>query len=233
MADDNMIVFEPRSQDGCLRISEGGVIPTLNTAQGGQRQPCVCFESHDQDARYREMGDVCETVSAKHGTGGGNAPMVVSIGNGQMCNMSMSEVGNTLDCMHDQQAIMIDDTANSGSPKYVVRRLTPLECERLQGFPDGYTDIGDWVDSKGKKRKCSDSARYKALGNSIAIPPWLWVLFRLNKYCEDKTMASLFDGMGGFPLIWSFLNGKENCVWCSEIDEFANAVSQRHFPDDT
>ena len=43
---------------------------------------------------------------------------------------------------------------------YLIRRLTPLECERLQGFPDGWTDIAD----------ASDSARYKALGNSVAIP---------------------------------------------------------------
>ena len=51
--------------------------------------------------------------------------------------------------------------------KSYVRRLTPLECERLQGFPDGWTDIGEWVDSKGKKHKAADSPRYKALGNSI------------------------------------------------------------------
>ena len=47
--------------------------------------------------------------------------------------------------------------------QYIVRRLTPLECERLQGFPDGWTDIGEWTDSKGKVHKEStDSARYKA-----------------------------------------------------------------------
>ena len=60
---------------------------------------------------------------------------------------------------------------NGDMKEYIVRRLTPLECERLQGFPDGWTDIGDWVDSKGKKHKGeSDSPRYKALGNSIALP---------------------------------------------------------------
>ena len=53
---------------------------------------------------------------------------------------------------------------------YKVRRLTPVECERLQGFPDNWTNIGEWIDSKGKKHKESDSPRYKALGNSIAIP---------------------------------------------------------------
>ena len=114
---------------------------------------------------------------------------------------------------------------------YIVRRLTPLECERLQGYPDGWTDIGDWTDTKGKKHKPADSPRYKALGNSIAIPPWLWVLSRLNEYCEEKTMASLFDGIGGFPLIWEFLNGKGSAVWCSEIEEFPIAVTKKRFPE--
>ena len=111
-----------------------------------------------------------------------------------------------------------------------VRRLTPLECERLQGFPDGWTDIGDWVDSKGKTRKTTDSARYKALGNSIALPPWKWVLKRLcAQYERDATMASLFDGIGGFPLIWEQLNGKGSCLWASEIEEFPMAVTKKHF----
>lgn len=110
-----------------------------------------------------------------------------------------------------------------------VRRLTPLECERLQGFPDGWTDIGDYIDTNGKKRKTSDSARYKALGNSIALPSWTWLLERMNRYCRYHTMASLFDGIGGFPLIWETLNGKGSCVWASEIEEFPIAVTKYHF----
>ena len=113
--------------------------------------------------------------------------------------------------------------------EYTVRRLTPLECERLQGFPDGWTDIGDYIDTKGKKRKTSDSARYKALGNSIALPSWVWLLERLNRYCTDHTMASLFDGIGGFPLIWEAINGAGTCLWASEIDEFPMAVTRYHF----
>lgn len=114
------------------------------------------------------------------------------------------------------------------SPK--VRRLTPLECERLQGFPDGWTDIGAWTDSKGKRRETSDAARYKALGNSIAIPPWSWVLKRLCAcYERPATMASLFDGIGGFPLIWERLNGPGTCLWASEIEEFPMAVTRYHF----
>ena len=115
--------------------------------------------------------------------------------------------------------------------KAVVRRLTPLECERLQGFPDGWTDIGEWVDSKGKKHRPSDSPRYKALGNSIALPFWEWMAERMIACCDGPcTMASLFDGIGGFPLVYS----RHGCepVWASEIEEFPIAVTKRHFPDD-
>lgn len=63
---------------------------------------------------------------------------------------------------------------------YVVRRLTPTECERLQGFPDGWTDIGEWTDSKGKKRQTTDGNRYKALGNSFAVPVVRWLGERLQ-----------------------------------------------------
>lgn len=116
--------------------------------------------------------------------------------------------------------------------KWIVRRLTPLECERLQGYPDGWTDIGDWVDFNGKKRQTSDAARYKALGNSIAIPPWKWVLKRIaNFYERDATMASLFDGIGGFPYIWEQFNGKGSCLWASEIEEFPIAVTKKRIGD--
>lgn len=115
-----------------------------------------------------------------------------------------------------------------------VRRLTPLECERLQGYPDGWTDIGDWTDSNGKLHKgSSDSARYKALGNSIALPPWRWVIKRLCGWYErPATMASLFDGIGGFPLIWEQFNGQGSCLWASEVEEFPIAVTKRHFPEE-
>lgn len=112
----------------------------------------------------------------------------------------------------------------------VVRRLTPLECERLQGFPDHWTDLGEWTDSKGKHHKDADSPRYKALGNSIALPPWKWLLKRLcGNYERNATMASLFDGIGGFPLIWEQLNGHGTCLWASEIEEFPIAVTKRRF----
>ena len=111
----------------------------------------------------------------------------------------------------------------------VVRRLTPMECERLQGYPDGWTDIGDWTDSKGKKHKGdADSPRYKALGNSIALPFWEWMAERMVQYIDhDPTMASLFDGIGGFPLVFSRCGCSP--VWASEIEEFPIAVTRLRF----
>jgi DNA (cytosine-5)-methyltransferase 1 len=114
------------------------------------------------------------------------------------------------------------------SKKETVRRLTPLECERLQGFPDGWTDIGDWIDTKGKKHKGdSDAPRYKALGNSIALPFWAWMAERMCAYLKEPTMASLFDGIGGFPLVFSWAGCKP--IWASEIEEFPIAVTKKRF----
>lgn len=115
----------------------------------------------------------------------------------------------------------------------VVRRLTPIECERLQGYPDGWTDIGPWRDSKGKLHKeSSDSARYKALGNSIALPFWFWLLRRISaQYERPAYLGSLFDGIGGFPLCWERCNGKGTALWASEIEEFPMAVTKARFND--
>jgi len=116
--------------------------------------------------------------------------------------------------------------------RQVVRRLTPLECERLQGYPDGWTDIGEWTDSKGKKHKPADSPRYKALGNSIALPFWFYLLRRISaQYERPATLGSLFDGIGGFPLCWERCNGRGTAIWASEIEEFPIAVTKRRFPE--
>lgn len=122
-----------------------------------------------------------------------------------------------------------------------VRRLTPTECERLQGFPDDWTLIGEpeinektgeteyfYIDSQGKKKKVSDSARYKALGNSICTPFWVWMARRIcAQYERNVTMGSLFDGIGGFP--YAFQKVGATPVWASEIEEFCIAVTKKHF----
>ena len=90
--------------------------------------------------------------------------------------------------------------------------IEPVDCitggSPCQGFPDGWTDIGEWIDSKGKKHETVDSARYKALGNSIALPFWFVLLRRISAvYDRPATLGSLFDGIGGFPLCWERCNG--------------------------
>ena len=189
------------------------------------------------------------------GTGMGRERTYIAycIGNGQAHDAQKldKELCKTLNCMVDPMKVCIaavdcrnateasiagalqSNSAHSLNgnnvvrTRYIVRRLTPLECERLQGYPDGWTDIGEWTDSKGKVRQTSDAARYKALGNSIALPPWKWVLKRLCAcYERDATMASLFDGIGGFPYLWDQLNGKGSCLWASEIEEFPMAVTK-------
>ena len=85
-------------------------------------------------------------------------------------------VSYTLATAQDQTMFVPEYDGDS----YVIRRLTPTECERLQGFPDGWTDIGDWEDENGKTRKTTDGARYKALGNSMAVPCMLWIGCRIQ-----------------------------------------------------
>lgn len=127
-------------------------------------------------------------------------------------------------------AVSYESVDGTNCIKKHVRRLTPLECERLQGYPDGWTDIGEWVDSKGKRHDSSDSARYKALGNSIALPFWHWLMRRISaQYVGTPTLGSLFDGIGGFPLCWERINGKGTALWASEIEEFPIAVTKYHF----
>ena len=157
------------------------------------------------------------------------------IGNGQVHQLYLSRKAGSLNCMHDRQLIITTrEREREREMDLHVRRLTPLECERLQGFPDGWTDIGEWTDSKGKAHKeSSDSARYKALGNSIAVPFWFWMLRRISaQYERPATLGSLFDGIGGFPYCWEKCNGKGTALWASEIEEFPIAVTKRRFPEE-
>lgn len=192
------------------------------------------------DARGNGDGKIACTLTGDHESRVTDYTAIV-IATGQGGAETAEDISPTLNCNHEQPIVCHTLRASQNDPHRVdmatypitggePRRFTPLECERLQGYPDGYTDIGSWVDSKGRKRECSDAARYKALGNSIALPPWKWVLKRLCAcYERDATMGSLFDGIGGFLLIWEQLNGAGSCLWVSEIEEFPRAVTRRRF----
>ena len=182
---------------------------TLRASEKGH-QPLV-YENHGVDARIRESGEVSPTVTARYGTGGGNTPLVQEpnevyciVGNiidrqpengGNGCGYQENLAYTITTC--DRHAVFArqrvdefknDDIASTQSARQakdatdlvvesdrqyaqLIRRLTPLECERLQGFPDGWTNIPG----------ASDSARYRALGNSVAIPCVEFIMKSLNE----------------------------------------------------
>lgn len=199
------------------------VSPTLSSSPSGtNRTPTILDMSHACDV-IRDCGGVVSSLQARMETGGNQVPLTYAAS-----GYGGFRVG--IGTLRAEGGDYGGGSENLFVAERSIRRLTPLECERLQGFPAGWTDIGAWTDSKGKLHKeSSDSARYKAMGNSIALPPWKWVLKRLcANYERDATLGSLFDGVGGFPLIWSQLNGVGSVKWASEIEEFPIAVTKRH-----
>lgn len=239
------------AQAGGIGYSEE-VSPTLAAAPSGTNQtPAVVAldMTHACDV-IRECGEQAPSLQARMGTGGNQVPLTyqdvtgtLSPGahsgsyNGQDAYNDMLVCGATPEVAHALRAkascAYREDAETYPVQNMVARRLTPLECERLQGFPDGWTDIGDYTDSTGKKRKTFDSARYKALGNSIALPFWRWMFGRMAAYLPDgATLGSLFDGIGGFPLCWENIHGAGTAIWASEIEPFPIAVTKKHFPEE-
>lgn len=228
------IVVEPVAADLYNATLTGDTAATVTARMGRYGDasgPSVVQQIFDMTHAcdvIRDCGGVAPSLQARMGTGENQVPLTYGIGNGQANEAQgmVTERAQTLNTMHDAQAVMCANPARM----LTVRRLTPLECERLQGFPDGWTDIGDYTDSTGKKRKTSDSARYKALGNSIALPFWRWMFGRMAAYLpEGATLGSLFDGIGGFPLCWEDVHGAGTAVWASEIEEFPIAVTKKRF----
>lgn len=223
------VIFENNGYSG-YRQGSGTLKSSGGDCSRGSENLCVsCLTGWDRQARrvYRDQG-IMPALSARE-VSGQNQQAVLTKGTVAGFNGHKSITGS-IQYREDTAPTLESNMPSNILKEMFVRRLTPLECERLQGFPDGWTDIGDYTDSNGKKKKSSDTARYKALGNSIALPPWRWVLKRLcNQYDRLATMGSLFDGIGGFPLIWEEINGKGSCLWASEIEEFPIAVTKIRF----
>jgi DNA (cytosine-5)-methyltransferase 1 len=205
---------------------------TLRAAEHGH-QPIV-LESNQIHATVSQTG-ICPTLPASMGMGGGYIPMITdrkvfdARGNGDG-KIVPTITGDPQSRITDYTAIANECMIAEKTIRLIVRRLTPVECERLQGYPDGWTDIGEWTDTKGKKHKYADSPRYKALGNSIALPQWFWIAQKMKPYLSTSaTLGSLFDGIGGFPLVWQKAYGNGTARWASEIDEFPIAVTKRRF----
>ena len=236
----------------CLNDQGGNVMGVSHDVSGTLRaqehghQPSILDMSHTCDV-IRDCGEIVPSLQARMGTGGNQVPLTyqdvtgtLSPGahagsyNGQDAYNDMLVCGATPDVAHALRAkancAYREDAETYPVQNMVARRLTPMECERLQGFPDHWTDIGEWRDSKGKLRKPSDSPRYKACGNSIALPFWDFLAKRISaQYLRPVTMGSLFDGIGGFPLVFERHNGKGTARWASEIEEFPIAVTKLRF----
>lgn len=236
---------------GCYETEQAGTITTngcVPNNQGGTAimEPVIPFEgngcrdSHKGDGWSTEQVSYTLNTVERHGVAYGEIessseshPVVVdraAFNQGKNAQFDIKiEETETVPSM-----VARGPHAVAQPVHYRVRRLTPLECTRLQGYPDGWVDIGDWIDSKGKKHKEADAPKYKALGNSIALPFWKWlchnIVNRLKKDGQTTTMASLFDGIGGFPLCWiEATQEKSDVLWISEIEEFSIAVTRHHF----
>ncbi len=260
--------------------------------QGGTM---VLFENHARDARYKER-EVCPTLKASCGTGGGNVPFVLSVDTSHADDVArVDNIAPSLQArdykggknvvyaidrgsfhssenFHHTPSITEDGvcstllasgpsavaTVQPPNTKYRVRRLTPTECARLQGFPDWWADVPqiqemskedylfwgevleNWANIQGtaykpktKKQMTAwynklhtDSAEYKMWGNGVALPMVRYVMAGVAQQ-GAKTMGSLFDGSGGFPLA-SCLQGITP-LWSSEIEPYPIAVTRARF----
>lgn len=221
-------------RSGCSGGGKGALVQTEKSATLSTLQDQTLFQPVVYDARGNGDGKIVPTITGDHENRiidytaiaierkTFNEQSFSHYKESNKCSTLKAKagnIGNGSECLIAEKAI-----------RWIVRRLTPVECERLQGFPDNYTNIGDWTDSKGKKHKYADSPRYKALGNSIALPQWFWLVQRMRPYLKEKpTLGSLFDGLGGFPLVWQRAYGEGTARWASEIEEFPIAVTKRRF----
>jgi DNA (cytosine-5)-methyltransferase 1 len=228
--------------------ADDGTASTLKARDYKDHTDLIVYETHPADSRVKEMGEVCQTVTSRWGTGGGNVPLVQSYSiredakannfsatplevtpalqalrpsvqshhaqtfvahafkvrggceGGGKGYLGSDEKAFTLSVTQDQQ-IAFNVNARPDEMKFeeevsgtltqsqspgvlqnmAVRRLTPTECERLQGFPDGYTNI-PW---RGKPES-PDAPRYKAMGNSMAVPVMSWIGKRIQMV-EDES----------------------------------------------
>lgn len=187
-----------REKTGTLRAQEHG------------HQPLVLFENHGIDGRYTGPHPVSPTLPTQMGTGGSNTPLVSAYGiaattvgrqpqNGGNGIGISEEMGYTLTATDEhcvcqlggqqenrtgveatEQKSPFDLVLNPVAEGLYIRRLMPIECERLQGFPDGWTALPG----------ASDSARYRALGNSIAVPCFVF-LFQNLAWCQERGLRLL------------------------------------------
>ena len=145
---------------------EGGVGPTLNAFDNGDVRATTIIFYANRVADFRLQDDKINTLQARMGTGGNNMPMVAHPIQGNMIGRSdtAGPAGKGYGDTDDPMFSLTSTDRHAIANKMLVRRLTPLECERLQGFPDGWTE--------GQP----DTHRYKQMGNAVAVPVVEWIV---------------------------------------------------------
>lgn len=148
-------------QGGKIMSSSENVAGTLRAQEHGH-QPLILWENHGIDARYKGPLSVSPTLSARAGTGGLNTPLVSTFSQQRVDCYRENDVASTESARQYKSAtdLALQPKKEDGPAYYLLRRLLPVEAERLQGFEDGWTDLPG----------ASDSARFRALGNSVPIP---------------------------------------------------------------
>ena len=128
------------------------------------QQEGPCYENHSGDSRITDSGEISPTLRKRNGTGGGNLPLI---------KQESPQMNPTLDIVDGETVEGMCEMRGST----MVRRLTPMECERLQGFPDGWTskrmelelEGNEWKPT-GKVEEQKDGPRYRQMGNAVSVP---------------------------------------------------------------
>jgi site-specific DNA-cytosine methylase len=179
---------------------DGKTANTLTRDHENRITDYTALAVHQNQNGEVRAGKVANTLNTNGNASGRNAPLIVNIfciATGQANAEILENLSPTLNCNHEQLIACIKKVAPTLDANYhlrcdnqfvkqwgefmshySVRRLTPLECERLQGFPDGWTEYGHGG------RKISDSARYRALGNSLAMPCAEFIAGRIKEIYE-------------------------------------------------
>lgn len=164
-----------------MNVEDKGIAATLRANTHGNEQ-IICYENPAQDSRLKKI-EVAPVLTERAGTGGGNLPLVAGFKPGQ--GAAAHGIGYAEELAPTLSSEAGGNTTPAISMRNIIRRLTPLECERLMGFPDNWTKI-PW---KGKPEdNCPDSPRYKACGNSMCVNVMRWIGMRIQQV-EQKQIT--------------------------------------------
>jgi len=154
------------TQCDAARDAGHNISPTLRSGgNGGYPAHAVAFGWQNSQSQSMSVDAITPTLDK-------SKTPAIAIGFDAFNNSVTGNVSKTLDTGSDYHHV-----PNIYGQSMAVRRLTPVECERLQGFPDNYTNI---------KENCPDGPRYKAMGNSMAVPVMRWIGERINKVNNEQ-----------------------------------------------